>query len=189
MLPGNRIGCEHVIVKEIAPQQHARNAGAAVNQHAKRDQKQDGRFADDLARSLETENKRVKDEGGGKNHARLKATPGAEIAMKLDIEGENENEGNEQLGDNVRNNVLHAPEPGDAGAEAVTKEQVRIIPRVMAAALLAQNHDDGDTSGENNRYLAEGIIAAIACENRGNHIGHADFGRSFLNISRRDVGL
>ena len=94
------VAVQRVVVQELGPQQHCRHTHPGVDQQAECDQKGHQTRRDDAARLVEAVDQRIEDDACREDHPRLEAAPGAEVTMELDIETEQENEWNQQLGKN-----------------------------------------------------------------------------------------
>ncbi len=108
MLAVDRIAVEHEVVEEIAAQQQADQADAGINQHACRHHRFHQPFGNHAPGVSQAVDQRIENDGCGNDHARLEAAARTEVAVKLDIEREDQDEGQEYLRDNSQHEVaLH----------------------------------------------------------------------------------
>ncbi len=114
------VGIEHEIVEKIAAQQQSGKPYAGIDQHTGGEHGFHQPVRHHAAGGVHAENQGIENHGGGQNRAGLEATAGAEIAMELHIQREQQNEGDQQFPDHPQHQVvLHWPpfsgQPAGAG--------------------------------------------------------------------------
>ena len=167
-------GLKHEVVEEVAAEQQARDADAAIQQHAQRHHRLHQRFGHDLARICQAVDQRIQHHAGGADDAGLEPAAGAEIAVELHVQRKEQDERNQQLGNDAQDDVvshgLRHFHPGFVSGAA--------SPQQGHHARAGREHDDG---------LAEGVVAAVAGEHGGHYIGHAGFFDSIVQVARRHM--
>ena len=119
MLAVSCVGGQRGIVQILAAQKHPGHAGACIDQHAQPDRRAGDGGRRDLPRVFHAVDQREEETGGSEDHAGLEAAARAEIAVKLDVEREQDDERRQQLGDDAQDDMLdHAPAPSPASDPA-----------------------------------------------------------------------
>src|SRR5690606_21511971 len=106
VLTSRRIGTQHVVVEELAAQQHARHAHECVQQNATghHDVKSEGR--DDFLRAIPAEYDGIKDEGRSSNDTGLEPSARPQLPVELDVECKQQHQWHQRLADDPQNHVV-----------------------------------------------------------------------------------
>ena len=103
---------EQVVVQKFAAQKHGDNTRTRENQHTQGHQNFNGYRAHNPFGLFQAKNQRIQDNGDCKNNPGLKATTGAEVAVKLDIKCKQHNKWDEELAHHAGNTLMpHASSP------------------------------------------------------------------------------
>ncbi len=105
MLPMHRVVGENAVVEKLAAEEQAEEADADVEQQAACDEHANHRVRRDPAGIPHAVDEGVEDEPGAEDHPCLKAAAGPEVAVKLHIEGEEQNERHQELGGDAKDQM------------------------------------------------------------------------------------
>ena len=97
---------EHAVVEKVAAKKKGRGPGAGVQEYTHGTCPLEQVRVDDALGLLDAPNERVEDESSRKNHPGLKASPGAVVAVELDVEGKQQDERDKHLGDHPQDDVV-----------------------------------------------------------------------------------
>ena len=109
----------------------------------------------------------------GGDDAGLKAAARAEIAVELNVQREQQDERQDELGADAKDEI-----------EAHCALSSRSAPPASCAA---QEQHHADAGSEDHGGLAEGVVAAIVGQHRGDHVRHVGFLDRVGDVARRDV--
>ena len=97
---------QHIVVEEQTVQHHAGNADAAIDDDPKGQHRQAGPAGDDPATGFKPENERIEDEGRRDDDTGLETAARAVISVKLDIETEHDDRGEQDLGADAQYRIV-----------------------------------------------------------------------------------
>ena len=80
------VGMQKLVLLVVPPEQHRSNADASIDQYAQSQANLDDAPGNDSLEIIEAIDQPIKEESRGKDHASLEPAPGAEIAVKLNVE-------------------------------------------------------------------------------------------------------
>ena len=174
---------QHIVVEEQTVQHHAGNADAAIDDDPKGQHRQAGPAGDDPATGFKPENERIEDEGRRDDDTGLETAARAVISVKLDIETEHDDRGEQDLGADAQYRIVtHRRHPFSAFVGTRSGGTRR-------PGRAGKQNQDTEPGGEHDDRLAEGIEPAVAGQHGGHDIRDVEEGPAFLEITRRHMNM
>src|SRR3990172_9565733 len=122
-----RVMRQYGVVEKVLPEQQTGNPGAGIDQHAQRHHEFDHSLRRDPLGGVDTEDDGIQNDHAGRDHAGLEAPAWPELAVELDVKGEEKNERQKKLDADAQDEVeLHVapPSPGSS-----TRRRLRPLSR------------------------------------------------------------
>ena len=106
MAPASRARAKGSVIQKRSPQQDSRDACSRKKKDADCHRDLELGEGKDFAKRQNAKDKPIKNESRRENSTRLKAAPWAQIAVKLNIEGKEENGGAKERGDHAKDKIM-----------------------------------------------------------------------------------
>ena len=162
------------IVEIILSHDQPGDAGAGIDQHAERDHPFDQRLRRDALRRLKAEGDGEQDDHAGRDDAGLESAARAEVAVELNVEREQQDERQDQLGADAKDEIEAHDESSPRSAAA-------------SPTRAAQEQHHADAGGEDHRRLAERVVAAVVGQHRGHDVRNVGLLDRVGDVARRNV--